>query len=114
MNIFELLESTFHARTETLTICSALRRFSLMALEATYAVISLANDAGSTRWSALLAAHHGEALELAAKAIAGDPTVAPPLPALRALRAAFVLPEPTHPAAPAVLRALLTLAGDGR
>lgn len=68
----------------------------------------------TSRWSALLAAHHGEALELAAKAIAGDPTVAPPLPALRALRAAFVLPEPTHPAAPAVLRALLTLAGDGR
>src|SRR3569832_1750569 len=53
MNIFELLGSTFQARTDTLTILFGSSRFSLMADEATLAVISLASEAGSTRMFAL-------------------------------------------------------------
>src|SRR3569623_1052 len=53
MNIFELLGSTFQARTDTLTIWFGSSRISLMAEEATYAVISLASEAGSTRMFAL-------------------------------------------------------------
>jgi len=68
----------------------------------------------TTRWSALLAAGHAEALELAVKAVAGDATVAPPLAALRALRAAFVLPAPAHSATPATLQRLLAVVDDER